>query len=290
MQPTRIKRDIGVLYALIVLAAQHVDARADNSQSELVRTKIVAEVESIQPGVPFWLGVHFDIDDSWHLNWLNPGDAGLAPSIKWELPQGFRASELVWPYPTMYRVGPLVIYGYEEELLLITRVTPPADIPDSGHIRVGAAVDWLACAEACVPGGAELSATLPMTSSPPRPDKRWQQVFEQTRRRHPTPAGMWRVQAFVDDEQRYVLEVRSNDPDYTSIVGCRFYPLATDLIDNAEPQQLTDCHGGFDMLLTRAHTSTRVPDRINGVLVADPGWDRSGQQRAISIDVLLQPR
>jgi len=278
------------LYAVILLAAQHPHTLAADSQSEHVRAKIVADVESIQPGSPFWLGVYFDVDENWHLNWTNPGDAGLAPSIKWMLPQGFETSELVWPFPGMYRVGPLVIYGYDKELLLITRVTPPPDLTASGRIQVGADVDWLACAETCVPGAAELSATLPVRSSQPQPNKQWQRAFEQTRRDEPAPTGNWRVQAFVDDEQRYVLEVRSNDPDYNSIAGCRFYPLATDVIENAQPQRLVVCHGGFDLMLTRAHTSTELPNRISGVLVAEPGWDRSGRRRAISVDVLLRPR
>jgi thiol:disulfide interchange protein DsbD len=278
------------LYAVILLAAQHPHALAADSQIEHVRAKIVADVETIQPGSPFWLGVYFDIDETWHLNWTNPGDAGLAPSIKWKLPQGFITSDLVWPFPDMYRVGPLVIYGYDKELLLVTRVTPPPDLTPSGRIQIGAEVDWLACAEACVPGQAELSATFPVQSSQPRPDKQWQGAFEQTQMDEPAPSGNWRVQAFVDDEQRFVLEIRSNDPVYNPIAGCRFYPRATDVIENAQPQRFSACHGGFDLMLTRAHMSTELPNRIEGVLVAEPGWDRSGKRRAITVDVLLRPR
>ena len=290
MKQTRIKRDFAVLYAVILLAALHPHKLAADSQSGHVRTKIVADVETVQPDSPFWLGVYFDIDDSWHLNWTNPGDAGLAPSIEWKLPPGFETSELVWPFPRMYRVGPLVIYGYDKELLLITRVTPPPDLKPSGRIEVGADVDWLACADACVPGASELSATITVGASPPKPDKKWQAAFEQAQRDEPAPAGDWQVQAFIDDEQRYVLEVRSNNPDFIQISGCRFYPHATDVIENAQSQLFSPCHGGFDLMLTRAHMSTELPDRINGVLVAEPGWDRSGKRRAISVDVLLRPR
>jgi len=274
----------------MLLAALQADARAVDSQSEHVRARIVADVQSIRPGTPFWLGVHFDIEEGWHLNWINPGDAGLAPSIRWELPEGFAASEIEWPYPRMYRIGPLVIYGYDGDLLLMTRVSPPADLPATGRVEIGAIVDWLACAEACVPGGTELTTALPVRSSRPLPDDRWQREFDETRRGHPMPSAGWRVQAFADDEQRYVLEIRSNDPNDNSIAGCRFYPLASDVIEHAEPQQFSARIGGFDLILLRAHMSTEIPDRINGVLVAEPGWDRSGKRRAISIDVLLEPR
>jgi len=98
------------------------------------------------------------------------------------------------------------------------------------------------------------------------------------------------VQAFADDEQRYVLEVRSNDPKDNSIAGCRFYPLASDVIEHAAPQRFSARLGGFDLMLERAHMSMEIPDRISGVLVAEPGWDRSGKRRAISVDVPLEPR
>ncbi len=136
------------------------------------------------------MGVHFDIEDGWHLNWINPGDAGLAPSIRWKLPDGFDAGEVVWPYPSMYRIGPLVIYGYDKELLLMARVTPPADLPATGRVEIGADVDWLACAEACVPGAAELTAALPVRSSHPSPNDRWQSAFEEARRGQPTPSAV----------------------------------------------------------------------------------------------------
>lgn len=290
MPVTNFKRDIGVLYIVALLFSAPDGARADGSQGEHVRAKIVAAVESIQPGKPFWLGVHFEIDDAWHLNWINPGDAGLAPSVSWRLPVGFETGELVWPVPSAFSVGPLVIYGYDRELLLISRVTSPADLPPSGRIQVGADVDWLACADACVPGSAVLSADLSVSPSPPRANERWKPEFEQARENRPAPAGNWRVEALIEDERVYVLEVRSNELDVPPIQDCRFYPMDSDVIEHSEPQEFSARHGGFDLTLTRAHMSTRLPDRISGVLVAQPGWDRSGKRRAILIDVPLQPR
>jgi thiol:disulfide interchange protein DsbD len=290
MKSERHKRDVAVLCAAILLCALQTLARAVDSQSEYVRAQIVAEVQSIQPGTPFWLGVRFQIEDDWHLNWINPGDAGLAPSIRWQLPDGFSATEIVWPYPRTYRIGPLVIYGYDEDLLLMTRVTPPADMPGVNRVEIAADVDWLACAEACVPGRAELKTTLPVRSSQPRFHDRWRREFEDARQDHPLPSAVWNVQAFADDEQRFVLEVRCNDPRDNTIANCWFYPLASDVIEHAEPQQFSARMGGFDLVLLRARMSTEMPERINGVLVANPGWDRSGERRAISVDVPLERR
>ncbi|MGD8412772.1 MAG: protein-disulfide reductase DsbD family protein [Candidatus Latescibacterota bacterium] len=278
-----------MLLAATLLAGQPAGALARSVQKEHVRAEIVAEVESVRPGTPFWLGVHFEIDDSWYLNWLNPGDVGMAPSVRWKLPPGFQASELVWPFPRIHRLGQSVTYGYRDQLLLIAHVTPPDDLSASGSVRFGAAVDWLALSDELVPGGAELSATLPVKSTVPQWDAQWHPAFEKLRWEQPVPDGTWRVQAYTDDERRYILEVRSNDPG-RDVVSCRFFPLDTDVIENAAPQRLTPCRGGFDLMLTRAHNSARIPQRIVGVLVAEGGWERSGGRRAMSIDVALERR
>jgi DsbC/DsbD-like thiol-disulfide interchange protein len=290
MKSARRKRDFGLLCAVILLFAEHPGACEANSQSEQVRARIVAEVQSIRPGSPFWLGVHFDIEEGWHLNWVNPGDAGLAPSIRWRLPEGFKVNELVWPYPRLYRIGPLAIYGYDTTLLLMARVIPPQQLPAGKRIRIGADVDWLACAEACVPGKAELVLELPVSDATPRLDERWRAAFERARLNEPMPSAGWRVRAFVEDERRYVLEVRSSSPEETAITGCLFFPFASDVIEHAGPQEFSAHYGGFDLVLQRARMSTEIPDRIAGVLVAQPGWDRSGKRRAISIDVPLEAR
>ncbi len=60
-------------------------------KNELVRTDIVADMQSIEPGRPFRVAVRFSVADTWHINWINPGDAGLAPSVAWTLPEGFIA-------------------------------------------------------------------------------------------------------------------------------------------------------------------------------------------------------
>jgi len=284
------EKDFGVLCAVVVLAALSGQARAADSQSEHVRARLVADVQSIRPGTAFRAAVHLRMEKDWHVNWINPGDAGLAPSIAWELPDGFKVSELFWPYPRQYRIGPIVIYGYDDELLLTALITPPVELPAKGDVVIGAEVDWLACAEACVPGGAEIKLELPVSSSYPKPDEKWRPAFEAAEADHPLPSATWRVQAFVDDEERYVLEVRSIHPRDIAIARCQFFPTEPDVIEHAERQIFSARYGGCDLILKRAHMSLEIPVRISGVLVSEPGWDSAGNVRAISIDVPLEPR
>ena len=63
------------------------------------------------------------------LYWKNPGDAGLPPTLKWELPERFFVSEIHFPAPSKIVAGPLAAYGYYGEALYSVTITPPMDVP-----------------------------------------------------------------------------------------------------------------------------------------------------------------
>ena len=117
-------------------------------------------VSSAQISGPFDIGIRFEIETEWYLYWINPGDAGLAVEIQWDLPEGWTAGAVRFPTPEKMVKGGVTAFGYHEELVLLCRITP-----DEGNARtttriVRAKLDWLVCRESCLAGGAEI--TLPM--------------------------------------------------------------------------------------------------------------------------------
>lgn len=123
----------------------------------LVRAELVNDY---RPGAAsFLVGVHLQIEPEWHIYWKYPGDAGLATSVKWTLPEGFTVSELMWPVPVRFQQeGDVEGIGYEEEVVLLARVTPPPGW--SSPVTIGADVRWLACEATCVPGKAAVQTQV----------------------------------------------------------------------------------------------------------------------------------
>ena len=90
-----------------------------------VQAELFADVSAIQPGKPFWLGVHITIDPGWHVYWKNPGDAGLPTSATLSLPDGFTAGPLEFPTPSRFeQPGDIVVFGYENSVMLLTQSDP----------------------------------------------------------------------------------------------------------------------------------------------------------------------
>ena len=98
-----------------------------------VKARLVAESTSIRPGTPFLVAVAFQMGPGWHIYWSNPGDTGLPTTIAWDLPNGFHASSVMWPAPHRFISQGLASYGYEREVSLLTRITPPAKSAAGGR-------------------------------------------------------------------------------------------------------------------------------------------------------------
>ncbi len=127
---------------------------------------LVADVNHIQPGVPFSVGVLMQMDKGWHTYWKNAGEAGLATEITWDLPKGFRAGDIQWPLPHKYNEsGDVLTYGYETENMLHVQITPPKNLAASS-VTLKAVANWLECERVCVPGDASVQLTLPVSAEP----------------------------------------------------------------------------------------------------------------------------
>ncbi|MCR6655337.1 MAG: protein-disulfide reductase DsbD family protein [Opitutus sp.] len=176
------------LLACLCLAFASVAFGASTSSDAHVTASLVAAEQSIQPGRPFTVALRLVHEEHWHTYWINPG-TGYVTSLNWKLPPGFSAGDIQWPAPIALRdrTGTIVGNGYEGETFLLVQITPPADLAGS-DVTLKANADWLMCSDVCIPGGGEVSLTLPVSKNPPQPDAEWSEKF-------PTPPRISRARS-----------------------------------------------------------------------------------------------
>ncbi|WP_216819801.1 protein-disulfide reductase DsbD [Zoogloea sp. LCSB751] len=155
----------GLTVLALGLAANTGFAASSRASTPQVEAELVASAAAIRPGDEIQLGVRQKIIPHWHTYWVNPGDSGLATQIGWTLPEGARAGDIQWPTPGRFKLGPVVNYGYENEVTLLATVKAPADLQAGGRFPVKATVDWLVCQETCIPQQVELELTLPVQAA-----------------------------------------------------------------------------------------------------------------------------
>jgi len=238
-------------------------AMAAPIQAPHVTAELVAETGSIKPGQPVWIGVRFKMEPGWHIYWRNPGDSGTTTTITWKEPPGCEVGGIVWPHPARMEEGDMVTYGYSGTLLLMARLTPPADLKPGTRLQIGATASWLVCKDMCVPGKVEVLLDLPVGDGRPGSDA---PLFDSTRTRIPAPlpAG-WTAWAQADGDKIIITISGTGNQLRRPVV---FFPLVPDLISNTAPQTLTRDASLWKLILSRPEQPGRLPKAMTGVMLS----------------------
>ncbi|MFQ5822932.1 MAG: protein-disulfide reductase DsbD domain-containing protein [bacterium] len=260
---------------------------AEPIHSDHVKAELISEVLSIQPGRPIWVAVRLQMDKHWHTYWRNPGDSGLPTKIEWKLPKGFHASDIQWPYPQRFDTTPIVSFGYEEEVLLLTMIEVPESINLSKNVVLSASVDWLECKDICLPGHSDLKIALPVKDEVPKFDHRWAKQFEMTRKNVPITYSDWKINA-KHDESLIIIQLIPPVWFNGKILSMIFFPEQAGVIDHSAPQKILKTKKGYIIRIKRSPFAEKPPARLKGVLVSQEGWRGPGSERALQIDVPLQ--
>lgn len=264
------RRHVRAWHALLGLL---LPALAPAQEPPHARVALLADVRGVLPGQPFTLGVQFELDRGWHIYWQNPGDSGQAPRIDWQLPAGFAASAIEWPYPKQVSAPPVVTYGYEDAVLLPVTVTPPEQA--SGKVSLRGTVHYLICKDLCLPEQAELTLDLPV-SDRAEPDPAGQRAIADARARLPRQLPVALTGA------RFGTHVYLDWPAAHGSDETQFFPDREGQFKHSAGQTLERV--GDQLRLTLTTTKTPV-ERLTGALVDARGWDAAGQMPALAVDV-----
>ncbi len=85
---------------------------ASTAELKYTTASLHSEYSKIDGKQNIWLMFQLDIRKDWHTYWKNPGDSGLAPRLKWVLPENVTAGPIQWQPPSRFPIGPLMNYGY----------------------------------------------------------------------------------------------------------------------------------------------------------------------------------
>ena len=277
----RLQRHAATLLLLIpfTLFAQfgeesHVDAR------------LISEVKTVQPGGSFWVATRLQMNDGWHTYWRNPGDSGLETTITWDLPDGFTAGEINWPYPERISEPPLVIYGYHNTIYLLTKITVSQDVKTDQTVFLKAKVSWLECEAVCIPGGADIKVRLEVKNQPMQINEHYTETFAQAKSKLPINSEGWNILAAVENNS---LIIRAKAPDWIKhqINDVLFFPYATNFINYVPDQILSQDDNQFKLKIELAKLDPQIPDTVRGILVTESGWRGAGSEHAMEINVPL---
>jgi thiol:disulfide interchange protein DsbD len=271
---------------LVFLLLVSFSAAAAPVKTPQVEAELVAERAALVPGEPATVALRLKAIPGWHTYWRNPGDSGEPTRIEWRLPRGFSAGEIEWPVPSRIPVGPLMNFGYHGEVLLLTRLVPPADLPAGRPVTLRAKANWLVCEVKCIQEEAELTLTLPVArSAGPTalravPESRWGKPIALARSRVPVAAPAdWAFGARGEDGGASLAII---PPPGTELKQAFFLPFDEGKIEPAAPQALAREGDGYRLMLRAAAQPVGPFERVSGIFVS--------QEKAFAVDAPIAAR
>ena len=154
----RFKGFLSCLFGLLALVTSATIAHADDGQSAHIKAKLVVP-PTLSAGENL-IVIDYTAAPGWHTYWVNPGDTGLAPKITWNLPDGFSADDPRFPTPKLLPTLGLMSYGYEGRTELVINLHNASKFPIGQALPLKAHIDFLVCADVCIPESLDVSATI----------------------------------------------------------------------------------------------------------------------------------
>jgi DsbC/DsbD-like thiol-disulfide interchange protein len=255
--------------ALLILLFGALAVQATPVRSGKVEAELVSDVRAILPGHTLTVALRLKANPNWHTYWSNPGESGMPTTIKWTLPDGFRAGALQFPVPHRFEGSGLVGFGYEEEVFLFTEITVPEKLTDN-QITLSARASWLACDPAqCLPGRVQLSLTLPVATADPKPSK-WSRILTSARKKIPRELADATAKV-VQENATWVITLQLPKKLQPSPSDPQFFPENPKFADLKSPPQFKEIKGGFEI---RVPISEDVAELANPVRFLFAGMER----------------
>ncbi len=235
--------------------------------TEHLQLTLLANVTAVnRTGQDFQLGLHFQLQPGWHIYWINAGDSGLPPRVQWSVPAWLPADAigpLQFPVPHRLPLGPLMDFGYEDEVLLPVHVHfAPNQSAPGATLHITANVHWLVCRQSCIPGKGTVALTLPLQSGPGAIDPKTAALFAAAQQQlpQPLPAG-----AHITVQQSGAqLQITAHLGHTVS--HAELYPFDSGVLLNAAQQISTPTADGLRLRVQRDTTSS-APQLLHALLV-----------------------
>jgi thiol:disulfide interchange protein len=253
------------LFALLLIAPAAFALSGGTVATDNVKARLISEVESVGPGQVFWVALELNIRDGWHTYWRNPGDSGEPTKLAWQLPPGFTAGDIVWTTPHRFEIAPLVNYGYAKHAVHLVQITAPKDLKAGAPVALAAKASWLVCSDVCIPEGADLQLSMPVSAQTGGIDPKESPLFTAARSELPSaqPAP---TSARIQGDQLVITLGSEWGATLSQIKSLSFFPYAEGGIEYATPQKLARTKDAVELSMKVGYQPPKA-GVIRGVLV-----------------------
>jgi thiol:disulfide interchange protein DsbD len=231
-------------------------AHADDGHSAHIKARLIARSPSLAPGGDDYVALDYTPAPGWHTYWKNPGDTGLAPKFTWDLPDGVTAADPQFQPPVLLPTLGLMSYGYDGRNVVLVKLHNGSRFVAGDALPLHARVDFLVCADICIPESLTVDLKLKVGAPVDGPDAATvQKAIDGLPR--PGPAGTVDI---AGGQVEFGFPLTDADAK-----GAYFFPDQAGIVSYPAPQTVDAGAAGFTIRTKAAGLS--LPDgNLSGVL------------------------
>lgn len=259
-----------------------------------LKIQLVSEVNAVVPGQPFTIGLWLDHDRGHHTYWRFPGIVGVPTQMKWNLPKGWQAGELIYPEPERTLMFKIKAQGFDRDVMLRAQITPPSNLKPGEQVTLTGKASWMCCGSTCHPGSMDLSLTLPVASTAAL-DSRWHKLIEAERARAERSSDAWSA-AVTEKGDVITLILRPASPaartSRSERQADRIIVFTEDGWFDSDKPQTVQRHidGSLSITLIKAavYLGDGSPRTLRAIVRDEEGWLQDGSLRCLKIDPRIE--
>lgn len=251
--------------SLILMAAAFASAMAFadkdlSSWRKYSQAELISETTSLIPGSSATVGLRVRLAPKWHTYWVNPGDSGAALRLVFNNSPEVKVVRVLHPYPKRFETGPLISFGYANEVLFPIELQVSENARKGDVLRIEIEAEWLVCEDVCIPAVDTLHLDMPVGALdevvPTDHFKYFQRVRGMVPRQSPSAAR------YVENEGNLELNLSDVGADRDFV---DFFTFKNSGATNEAPV-VKSKDGVLNLVFHKANVPQAKPDRI-GMLI-----------------------
>ena len=262
---------LGLLAFIFSFFSATSPALAGPAQDHNVAIRLLPEKTTVKSGDTITVGIQQQIRPGWHTYWLNPGDSGAIIRVKWSGAGDIETKPILWPIPHRLPMGPLVNFGYEDEVTLLQNITLPKVSGEPQTIR--ADIEILVCDEICIPESLTESFTINGDEEPVPA------AVEMARTKLPIDMGWQSLMA--ESDGNLIVTIATDTPNaFNKLKSIELYPEEWGLISNPDKTSAKKDEGHLILTHKRGERDLSDAPISNLVIVYE---DAAGGRKAVRV-------
>lgn len=274
----------GILIVSLCFFSRCTSEKSSLNDKQPARIQLHTESKFFTPGVPFEIAIEIELAEKYHTYWENPGDAGLAPEFKWDLPDGWQSFPIKYPVPERIIQNEIATFGYHDRVIFITGILPNVNVNDSvASLYLRANI--LVCKEACI----QFSDTITINLQKSRDLKSLKTdsskvgLFKKARSSLPETEFLKNAHWRLEDQN--ILIFFAKDTLIKNFDNVKFYPLTKGVFNLLKTEEVRITDSLVNISLFLSNFQSQQLKTIEGLLV----YEKSTQILAIPVHATPYP-